>query len=333
MSKVVEIKDIDTKAWEDLSSTSPVASWFQTREAYDFYDNLTFLEAFALGVENEGRLKGVVVGYIQKDGGRLKQFFSRRAVVIGGPLLDNSITKEELSILLDALKSELKRKTIFIETRNFNDYSPWRQVFETCGFAYEPHYDIWVDTSDMEVVNEHLGKSRKRDIRVSFRDGATIVMQPTLEQVRAYYLILSDLYKNKVKTPLFPFSFFEQLYRLPSSAFLLVEFEGKVVGGTVCVGLQDKVLYEMFACGMDSVHKNIFPSEVATFAGLQYAAEHDMSRFDMMGAGSPDDGGYGVRDFKLKFGGELVEFGRYKHVCNRLLFGIGKLGVKLMKKL
>ena len=57
-----------------------------------------------------------------------------------------------------------------------------------------------------------------------------------------------------------------------------------------------------------------------------------MMRFDMMGAGKPDDGGYGVRDFKLKFGGELVEFGRNIHVCNRLLFSIGKLGVKIMKK-
>jgi lipid II:glycine glycyltransferase (peptidoglycan interpeptide bridge formation enzyme) len=52
-----------------------------------------------------------------------------------------------------------------------------------------------------------------------------------------------------------------------------------------------------------------------------------------MGAGKPDDGGYGVRDFKLKFGGELVELGRYIHVCNRLLFAVGKYGVKIMKKL
>ena len=53
----------------------------------------------------------------------------------------------------------------------------------------------------------------------------------------------------------------------------------------------------------------------------------------MMGAGKPDDGGYGVRDFKLKFGGELLELGRYVYVSNPLLFNIGKLGVKLMKKL
>ena len=87
----------------------------------------------------------------------------------------------------------------------------------------------------------------------------------------------------------------------------------------------------MYACGKDGVYKNIFPSELATYAGLQYAAMNDMPRFDMMGAGKPDDRGYGVRDFKLKFGGELVELGRYKHICNRLLYGIGMLGVKMLR--
>lgn len=332
MPKVVEIKSIGQLAWDELVRTSSVANWFQTQEAYDFYNGLPFLEAFALGVEEQGRLKGVVVGYLQKDGGKVKRFFSRRAIVTGGPLLADDLTEEELVLLLDALKSRLKRKAIYIETRNFNDYSPWRPVFERCGFAYEPHYDIWVDTSTMEAVNEHLGKSRKRDIRVSLRDGARLVTHPSLEQVREYYAILLDLYTTKVKTPLPPVEFFEKLWDVASSAFLLVEYEGKVVGGTVCVGLEGQSLYEMYACGQDGVFKNIFPSELATFAGLQYAAENGCPRFDMMGAGKPDDGGYGVRDFKLKFGGELKEFGRNRFVCNRWLYGIGKLGVKIMKR-
>ena len=51
-----------------------------------------------------------------------------------------------------------------------------------------------------------------------------------------------------------------------------------------------------------------------------------------MGAGKPDDGGYGVRDFKLKFGGELFEYGRFKHISSKFLYSIGVLGVKLLKK-
>lgn len=332
MLKAVDIHTIDVRSWEALAKTSLYASWFQTKEAYDFYDGLPFLEVFVFGVEHDGKLKGVVVGFVQKDGGKIKQFLSRRAIVNGGPLLADDITEEEMALLLNTLKSQLKRKAIYVETRNFNDYSRWRETFERCGFDYEQHYDIWVDTTNMDVVNENLGKSRKRDIRVSLRDGATVVTRPTVEQVKDYYEVLSDLYKNKVKTPLFPWKFFEQLCQLPYSAFLLVEYGGQIVGGTVCVGMQGKALYEMFACGRDGVYKNIFPSELATFAGLQHAAENGYPHFDMMGAGKPDDGGYGVRDFKLKFGGELKELGRYKCVCNSLLYGIGKLGVKIMKR-
>ena len=77
--------------------------------------------------------------------------------------------------------------------------------------------------------------------------------------------------------------------------------------------------------------KSIFPSTLATYAGMAYAAEHHLPLFDMMGAGKPEES-YGVRDFKAKFGGELVEHGRYLCVCQKWLYQIGKWGVSLMKK-
>ncbi len=337
MSEKIKIytsaNDIDIKTWSDLVQLSTVASWFQTPEAYRFFDSLSFLEAFCVAVESSGVLKGVVVGFIQKDGGRLKQYLSRRAIINGGPLFADDIEDDELTVLLTAVIDLLKRKAIFIETRNFNDYSRWRSVFEKYGFKYEQHYDIQVDTTAIDVVNSNIGKSRKRDVRVSLRDGASIVEKPTNKQIKDYYLILSELYKNKVKTPLFPFEFFEKLYQQSNSFFLLVEYDDKIVGGTVCVGLKGKALYEMYVCGQDGVYKNIFPSELATFSGIQQAVDKGYPVFEMMGAGKPDDGGYGVRDFKLKFGGKLVEFGRYDYICNRFLYNIGKLGVKILKKL
>ena len=331
--RIVEGVNIDSIAWAGLVKRSRVATWFQTHDAYTFFDSLKFLRSFAYAVEVDGQLKGLLVGYLQRDGGWLKQFFSRRAVVLGGPLLDEDISEEALTMLLRGLKERVGKDAIYIELRNFNDYSRWRTLFKQDGFRYKPHYDIHVDTTSMDVVLEHLGKSRKRDVRVSMRDGAKVIEHPTMSQLHEYYDILSNLYQTKVKTPLFPVEFFEQLSGLDNAVFLLVEFEGRIVGGTVCVGLSGVALYEMYACGEDGVHKNIFPSEVATFAGLQYAAEHDYQKFDMMGAGKPDDGGYGVRDFKLKFGGNLLELGRYVFVKKPLLYNIGKLGVSLMKKL
>ncbi len=283
-------------------------------------------------------LKGLIVGYITRERSALKQFFTRRAIIIGGPLLAEDISEEELSALLNTVKNlpslqgrAGERLPIYIETRNFHDYSRWRHVFEQCGFAYQPHLNFHVDTSSVEVVDKNLGKSRKRDIRTTIRDGVTPVLNPTIEQVCEYYAILKDLYTTKVKTPLFSWHFFEQLYHTAHGRFILTEYQGKIIGGTVCVVLPNRAVYEWFVCGVDGVYEHIFPSSYATYLGIRYAAENGCQIFDMMGAGKPEEA-YGVRDFKARFGGEQVEYGRYLCVRKPLLYWIGKLGVKLLKK-
>lgn len=331
--RIIEGEHIDSVLWSELVEQSPLATWFQTKEAYVFFEDLSFLEAFAIAVESDGQLKGLIAGYIQKDGGKIKQFFSRRAIVVGGPLLSDEITDEELAFLLSALKKKLHRKAIFIETRNFNDYSRWRSVFEQSGFGYEPHYDVQVDTTSLELVNSKLDRNRRRNIKKALENGVAIDENPTADDLRQLYSMLEELYTTKVKTPLFPFEFFEKLRKIPSSLFFIAKnAEGQLLGGLVCVALDHRAVYAWLACGDDFNFKSLSPSVMVNYAGVSYAAREGMPRFDFMGAGKPDDGGYGVRDFKLKFGGELVEYGRYVHVCNRLLFGIGKLGVRLLKK-
>jgi lipid II:glycine glycyltransferase (peptidoglycan interpeptide bridge formation enzyme) len=332
MIKILTYHEIDIQQWNELVQSSPTATWFQTKEAYEFYaSNSKEMIPFAFGVEREGELRAAIVGYVTKERSTLKQFFTRRAIIIGGPLLAEDTTETDVEQLLRMMVSELKSQAIYIETRNFHDYSKWRHVFEQCGFTYQPHLNFHVDTSSVEIVDKNLGKSRKRDIRTTIRDGVTPVLEPTIEQVCEYYAILKDLYTTKVKTPLFGWHFFEQLYHSPSGRFILTEYQGKIIGGTVCVVLPNKAVYEWFVCGVDGVYEHIFPSSYATYLGIRYAAENGCQIFDMMGAGKPEEA-YGVRDFKARFGGEQVEYGRYLCVRKPLLYKIGKLGVKLLKK-
>ncbi|MBO5012731.1 MAG: peptidoglycan bridge formation glycyltransferase FemA/FemB family protein [Paludibacteraceae bacterium] len=331
MTRILTYSDIYPAAWQSLVAQSPYATWFQTPEAYAFYASLPDeMTPFAVGVDEDGQLMGVVVGYTTRETNPIKQLFTCRSIVIGGPLLDERISDNAVTALLCAVK-RVTRSSIYVETRNFHDYSRWRHVFEQCGFAYQAHLNFHVDTSSVEVVDKNLGKSRKRDIRTTIRDGVTPVLNPTIEQVREYYAILKDLYTTKVKTPLFSWHFFEQLYHTAHGRFILTEYKGKIIGGTVCVVLPNRAVYEWFVCGIDGVYEHIFPSSYATYLGIRYAAENGCQIFDMMGAGKPDEA-YGVRDFKARFGGEQVEHGRYLCICKPLLYWIGKLGVKLLKK-
>ena len=304
---------------------------FQSAAYNAFLQETGFLEPFRYSVVKDSKEIAILQGYVQKDGGRLKRFFSRRAIVNGGPYIADDATDQDVKELLEKCKDSLHKQAIYIETRNFRDYSKYRELFESCGFVYEPHYDFIINTDSLEIAEANLGKSRKRDIRTSLRDGADVVENPTEEQIRAYYDILKDLYENKIGTPLFPYDFFLKLYHSGLSKFLLVRYKDEIIGGTVCV-FDDETVYEWFACGKDGIYKNIYPSTLATWSGIRFAAESGRKRFDMMGAGAPGDGGYGVRDFKAKFGGELVEYGRFKYVCNPVLYAIGKLGVAILKK-
>lgn len=341
--KILSVNSIGRKQLDQLVCESETGTWFQTFSAYEFYTSMPGLfKPFVFGIENNGALRGACVGYVTVEKSTLKQMMTRRAIVIGGPCLADDATDDEVCELMKAVRKELKGEAIYVECRNFNDYSRWKTAFAKAGFEYVPHLNFHVDTSSVEVVEANLGKSRKRDIRTSLRDGATIKSIYDLRSeiddlereklVREYYEILSNLYKTKVKTPLFPVEFFLELSKHKDARFILVELNGEIIGGTVCVEQEGKCLYEWFVCGRDGEWKSIFPSSLATYAGIKYAAEHNCPRFDMMGAGKPDEA-YGVRDFKARFGGKEVEHGRFLCITKPLLYRLGVLGVKILKKL
>ncbi len=331
MIKILTYDQIEQLQWQELVQSSPVATWFQTDEAYRFYLSVGGMRVFAYGVSEEGRLVGVVVGYITKNSNSILQYFTKRAIIYGGPLLHPEISDFALSALLKTIAQNLDLSPIYIETRNFNDYSQWKDIFEINGFAYQPHLNFHVNTTTTEIAQSNIGKHRWKYIRLSMRDGAKIIDDPSIDQVRAFYSILQDLYRTKVKTPLWSWGFFERLYYIESAKYILVELDGKIVGGAACVCLPGKALYEWYACGLDNCRDDIRPTSVAIWGEIQYAAENGYPLFDFMGAGKPDEP-YGVRDFKAEFGGELGEHGRFLCVRKPLLYAIGKLGVKWLKR-
>lgn len=323
--------EINTNQWQQLVDHSPTASFFQTKECYDFYASLSFMQAFVFGVSENDKLVGILCGYVIADGNFVKRYFSRRAIVPGGVLIDANISDKALQTLLEYAKNELSHKAIYIEIRNYNDYSSFKNSFEMAGFVYKPHLNFHVPTPNVEEALKQLSGTKRRDIKLSKKEGAEWIETTNLNDVRVFYRLLSNLYRTKIKTPLFPFEFFKQLTELPQGRLFVVKFNGDILGGSVCVSFKNRTLYEWFVCGMDGQIKNIFPSTLATWAAIEHASENGYSCFDMMGAGKPNEG-YGVRDFKSRFGGELVEQGRFLYICKPLLYTLGKFIVQKLKR-
>jgi lipid II:glycine glycyltransferase (peptidoglycan interpeptide bridge formation enzyme) len=167
-------------------------------------------------------------------------------------------------------------------------------------------------------------------VKLSRKEGADWVDTSDKKDVYEYYNLLSNLYKTRIKTPLFPVEFFEKLFELKVGKLFIIKYNNKIIGGSICVLMPNQTVYEWFVCGLDGQIKNVFPSTMATWAAIEFAASNGFKRFDMMGAGKPDES-YGVREFKSKFGGTLVEHGRFLYICKPHLYSLGKYIVKKLK--
>lgn len=330
--QIVRDKDIDKVRWSQLLTDSPYATFFQSPDCYDFYCTLSFLEPFLIAVEENDKLTALVCGYFIADGGVVKRQFSRRAIIPGGVLLGIKVTNDALHLLLNELKNDLSKKAIYIEIRNYSDYTINVPDFLKAGFNLNPHLNFHVPTLSVESAHSQLNATKRRDVKLSIKNGAVCELSTSNDDIIAYYSILEELYRTKVKLPLFPLEFFEKILTVSDSRFFVLKYQGEVIGGSVCVVLPGRVMYEWFVCGLDGKYKNVYPSTLVTWSAIEYAAANGYQYFDMMGAGKPD-ASYGVREFKSKFGGTMVEHGRFLYVCKPMHYRIGKLAVKLIKKL
>ena len=334
MIQILPYDQIDQLQWQELVQSSPVTTWFQTDEAYRFYQSVGDMQAFAYGVSEDDNFVGLVVGYITIEKCKFKQHFTARSIIVGGPLLADNISDEALAALLKAVRamesngqSPIANRPIYIETRNFHDYSKWKSIFEANGFAYQPHYDIHVHCNAQHQMSER----RQRELKRAIKNSAEICEAQSEQEIRNWYQILSQLYREKVRTPLFSEELFLHFYRIGVGKYLLVQYQGKVIGGMMCPVLEGRAIYEWYVCGLDEEYRELYPSVMATYAAIEYAKQNDIPLFDFMGAGAPDIP-YGVRDFKMEFGGELVEYGRFLCIRKPLLYWIGKMGVKWLKR-
>lgn len=320
-----------TEKWKKLLSVSDKAGFFQSIECYEFYKSLSFLKPVLVYVEDGEELKGLVCGYVIHEGKGIKKWMTRRAIIPGGALLHPDISDSELNNLLNNLKNELiNQQAIYIEFRNYFDYSNYKDIFKVFGFQYIAHLNFHVCTPDLATTLSQLNATKRRDLKLSIKNGANCHLTNDEIEITQLYGLLSDLYKFKIKVPLFPLEFFLKLNKQDSSRFFIVKYEGQVAGGSVCVVFEGQIIYEWFVCGLDVKYKPAFPSTVATWAPIEYAAKHGYKYFDMMGAGRPDSD-YGVRSFKSKFGGISVEHGRFLCVLRPLSYNLGKLVVEYLK--
>ena len=317
---------------EDFVFNHPNGNFFQSQLLFNFYKSLPNYEPIRIIKKDAfGNITGSILAVVQKEKGFLKGKLSSRCIIYGGPVVTGN-NKEVTDQLLKELIKKVGNKSIYIELRGLFDLSDSKIVFQKNGFDYKVHFNFLVEIRSPEENFKKLNENRRRQIKKSIKKDAEIVEAKDINEVKEFYSILKKLYKEKVKKPLPNFSFFEQFFYTSNlGKYFLVNYRCKIIGGIMCPLFKDTI-YEWYVCGMDKEYKDVYPSVLATWAPIEYAAKNGLKYFDFLGAGSSDSD-YGVREFKSKFGGQLVNYGRFLRINNKLLYNTGKLGLKIYSKL
>jgi lipid II:glycine glycyltransferase (peptidoglycan interpeptide bridge formation enzyme) len=326
------VEAIGRARWEAYISAHPNGTVFQSPDMYDLYCNIASYTPRVIAMEDQqGVIRILVLVIIIKDYKGIAGRLTSRALINGGPLMDSHVKHQEnlLADFLDVLIQEVRKETLYIQIRNHHDYSVFDPVFRSKSFIKEDHLNLIVYTQDSNETHHGISKSKIRQAKKGRSLGVEIVVASDEKEVKEFYDLLYQLYATRVKKPLPPYSFFLYFYKASLQGklgkIMLTKYQGRVVGGMICPITPGKSINEWYICGLDREYPKIYPSIILTLGVIDYAIENHIPAFDFMGIGSPDVP-YGVRDFKTRFGGKTVNYGRYLRINNKYIYTVAKTG-------
>ena len=331
---ILHTNNFSIDKWESFISKNPFSSPFQSPSFFQYYNSVPGFSAQVFAVVDSDDIIALCVVTFQKEKG-VKSFFSRRAIIYGGPLIaDGPKGQAALSLLLGAIQKDVKHKVIYIETRNFFDYSDLKVCFTSRRWHYEPYLDIQIPLQGKSTENiiADFKYNRRREISLSLKEAATYRPAENTEEITAIYYMLKNLYKKRVNRPLPPLEFFIRLFQSEIGKVFVVLHDNKIIGGSVCFYHPASSIFTMYYCGNRKYHTSIYPTHLSVLAAIEFGVNNNLKMLDLMGAGRPGVQ-YGVRRYKSGFGGEMVEYGRFIKICNPLLYAMGKAGLAIMKKI
>lgn len=281
-------------------------------------------------LDKHDNIKGLLVATKQKIF-RIWKFQINRVVVYGGPIVPNN-DNEVIEALLSELKKRFKFNSLFIEVRNM--FETDKTIFQRLGFNYEPHLEIIIDLcKDEEVLWSEVHSKRRNGIRRSVKEGCIFTIENNIKSLEDCHKILKEVY-SRAKLPLHDITYFYELLTSSNESeglrIFCAKHDEKIIGCMLALVFNDTI-YDYYAGALSDYYKK-YPNDLIPWEVFKWGKKNGYKKFCFGGAGKPDVP-YGVRDYKKRFGGEMVEYGRYYYYSSKILYELAEKSFKLLQKL
>lgn len=324
--------EVDLSKWNDFINNHKHYTKFQSLEMYEFWTGREKQNGRVFFIESGG---GECLAFcsvqLAFNGSFLLRSISKRAIVYGGPLFHEKLSAEERSVIIQLIEKKLHKQATYIELRNLRTMEYCKNEFEKNGWLYIPYMNYIVRLSNEEETFMKFQNEKRRQIRKALREGVSYSYEQSKKNIEETYKILQEVYQKRAKKPLPEISFFEEFLSLKDTGMITVTFEGKVIGGGFYLMDQNSI-YDWYRGGLDHDYKHQYPSSVSDWGIMKLAMEKGIPNFDFMGAGIKGVE-YGVRDYKSKYRGDLVEFGRFLKINKPAGYYIGSHSLGVFNKI
>jgi len=317
------VQDIDEQDWRDFVVGNSGGNIFQTPEMAKVYEETVGFEAIPMFAIEKGEVQSLVLGNLISDGKGLLRRFTSRCIIQGGPLYSDSA---HAATVLGEVDSLVARRALYAEIRNLQEARDLVPLCGSVGFSFEPHLNYIIDLrKDEEELWSNLSKGRRKGISRAEKMGLRIEEAENENQIEVLYDIVRQSYSN-LRLPLADRTLFQSAFKILSPLKEVKFFRCKSGSDTIAcraVLLFGKTIYDWYA-GSLIEEKGKKPDEYLVWHILKWGMSNGYEVFDFGGAGSPEEE-YGPREFKRRFGGKLIEPGRFKKVYKpRQLWMSGK---------
>ncbi len=333
---VNDANQINKSEWTRFVANHQNGNVFHTPEMFEVHCGLQKYKPLFLSCVNpQLEIKGILIAFIYKEYGGLFGRLSSRAIVWGGPLVYEN-DPELTNLLVTEFIKICKKEAIYSQFRNLWDTHCFQDIFIRGSYKYEDHLNFLFDlTKGEKYLWEKIHPTRKKQINRSIKRGLNAQVVDHLNQIELEecYAILEQVYRV-ARLPYPDIVYFQKAFQvLGSCGFLktiLATFEDRIIGFRFFLSYKG-LLYDWYA-GSITEHHDKYPNDLLPWELMKWGIVNGYNTFDFGGAGKPEVP-YGVREYKMKFGGELVNFGRYEKVHKSIMMILGKAGYKLWRLL
>lgn len=330
--KVINHAEISTSKWQNYVDRHQHGSIFHTPYIHNIFAVTPNYRPFSLFVLNDkDKITAMLSGFIQTIKPGILARLSTRSVLLQSPIYDDL---DALNVLISYYIRWIKHRAIYTEVRNHIIDDQYSSLLISQGFLWEGHFNIIREIPpSADQLWKEIGRKRKDGINKAKRFNFTIELDNSLETTNDLYQLLSENYRQ-LRLPIPRKSFFDQcvtsddmgyckLFKLTENSTTKIVLLSYLFNGT---------LYAVYiGSNQDSEFVNKRPVDYFYYEVLRWCVENGVRHFDWLGAGKPGVS-YGVRDFKLQYGGELVDYGRFLYHHNKLLFRIAESGFSLLQR-